>query len=294
MKPYLISFLILCGWAVPSRYIYVCKIKHNCYEQPAAAPVAEMRAKSLTLKNGDSTVLAGYEQFAFADKMTKPNLSPDNSDFLAKTAAYLKAHPDKNLTVTGYYLKSEEGMKSGFYENLGLARAAELRSRLVAMGIPENRISLDSGKVNDSKLSAPASFSIVRSQTASNNTATPQLATSQFSFSDMTFSDANFASGSDIFQPGEQFKIYSDSLVGFCKRTPPQKLTITGHTDSDGSDAENNSLGLRRAKAVRKYLESKGIKVKTDTATDGERSPMASNDDADGKAKNRRVNIKIN
>ena len=291
MKPYLISFLLLCGWAIPTRYLYVCKIKHHCYEKPAVAPAADTKAKTLVLKDGDSTVLSGYEQFAFAAKAAQPTLSPDNSDFLAKTAAYLKSNPDKKMTITGYYTTAEQGLKSGFYENLGLARAADLRTRLVAMGVPESRMSLDFGKVASDKLDTPASFNIVK---PTSPTATNQLATTQYSFGDMTFSDANFASGSDVFQPGDQFKTYADSLASFCKKATPKSLLITGHTDTDGSDGANNALGLRRAKAVRKYLESKGIKAKTEVASDGERSPTASNDTPDNKAKNRRVNIKIN
>ena len=71
-------------------------------------------------------------------------------------------------------------------------------------------------------------------------------------------------------------------------------LQIDGHTDNTGSDAINQPLSERRAQAVANYLKSKGV--------DGSRliihgygasQPVASNDSADGKRKNRRVEAAI-
>ena len=67
-----------------------------------------------------------------------------------------------------------------------------------------------------------------------------------------------------------------------------------GHTDSVGSDAYNQKLSVRRADAVRTWLVNNGIpRDKVVVEGRGESDPVASNDTADGRAQNRRVELKI-
>lgn len=69
-------------------------------------------------------------------------------------------------------------------------------------------------------------------------------------------------------------------------------LEIEGHTDSTGSDELNQKLSEQRADAVRGYLVEQGL---TDTAVTalglGKSMPVADNDTAAGRQKNRRVEI---
>jgi len=69
-------------------------------------------------------------------------------------------------------------------------------------------------------------------------------------------------------------------------------VQVTGHTDSQGSDAVNNPLSVDRAASVRDYLVTQGVSA-TRISIDGkgERQPVADNTTADGRAKNRRVEI---
>jgi outer membrane protein OmpA-like peptidoglycan-associated protein len=70
------------------------------------------------------------------------------------------------------------------------------------------------------------------------------------------------------------------------------KVTITGYTDSVGSEQYNASLSERRAKATMKYLVSKGVDPARLTAEGrGEWNPIAPNDTAAGRAENRRVEM---
>jgi outer membrane protein OmpA-like peptidoglycan-associated protein len=71
-------------------------------------------------------------------------------------------------------------------------------------------------------------------------------------------------------------------------------ITVEGHTDSRGSDDSNAKLSQDRADAVRNYLVSLGVKPDTIVAQGrGEARPVASNDTAEGRANNRRVEIVI-
>ena len=67
-----------------------------------------------------------------------------------------------------------------------------------------------------------------------------------------------------------------------------------GNTDSVGSDAYNQKLSERRANSVRTYLTNKGINPSLlDSVGYGESRPVATNDTAEGRAKNRRVEFKV-
>jgi len=72
------------------------------------------------------------------------------------------------------------------------------------------------------------------------------------------------------------------------------KVDIVGHTDSVGSDAYNQSLSERRAESTADYLASKGIPRNVITTSGmGESQPVATNETAEGRQLNRRVEITI-
>ncbi|MBF0209885.1 MAG: OmpA family protein [Desulfamplus sp.] len=83
-----------------------------------------------------------------------------------------------------------------------------------------------------------------------------------------------------------------DNVVSILNKNPNLKIDIQGHTDSKGSDAYNQSLSMRRAKAVEGYLLNKGIsqdRMKCEGY--GESMPAASNDTEFGRSLNRRVQL---
>ena len=72
------------------------------------------------------------------------------------------------------------------------------------------------------------------------------------------------------------------------------ELIAVGHTDSVGSDSYNQRLSIRRSEAVKSYLVSKGVeKNRVYTEGKGEKQPVADNKTAEGRAKNRRVEIEV-
>ena len=77
------------------------------------------------------------------------------------------------------------------------------------------------------------------------------------------------------------------------KDNPNVRVSVEGHTDSIGSEAYNEKLSLRRAEAVKAFLAQEGIAAsRLTTRGFGESQPVASNDTADGRAQNRRVELK--
>jgi type IX secretion system PorP/SprF family membrane protein len=85
-----------------------------------------------------------------------------------------------------------------------------------------------------------------------------------------------------------------DQLVDFMNQNPTVKIELQGHTDSDGSSSSNQKLSEGRAQAAVDYLVNKGIDRSRMTAKGyGESEPRATNSTAEGKALNRRVELKI-
>lgn len=102
-----------------------------------------------------------------------------------------------------------------------------------------------------------------------------------------------FASGESALLPGAMLKLneVADALT---KSNPDSKITVEGHTDSQGKPQFNQELSLKRAQSVRDYLVSRGIASDRITAQGmGSQRPIAPNNNAEGRANNRRVEIVV-
>ena len=101
-------------------------------------------------------------------------------------------------------------------------------------------------------------------------------------------SDFSFDSGSAVIKP--QMRPVLDQFAQGL--SPNQRVTIVGHTDNVGGDALNNRLSLDRASSVREYLRTQGIDPSRIMVNGrGETQPIATNDTAQGRAENRRVEV---
>lgn len=98
-----------------------------------------------------------------------------------------------------------------------------------------------------------------------------------------------FDVNSDKIRP-ESYGALKD-IAGVLKENPDVKIKIVGHTDSDGSDADNLTLSKKRAESVKSSLEKDfGLDAsRMETDGKGESQPIDKNENAVGKANNRRV-----
>ena len=84
-----------------------------------------------------------------------------------------------------------------------------------------------------------------------------------------------------------------DEVALRLKQNPAATALIIGHTDAQGSDAANQSLGLRRAEAAKSYLVTRHqidpSRISTESRSESE--PAATNDSAEGREANRRAVI---
>lgn len=91
------------------------------------------------------------------------------------------------------------------------------------------------------------------------------------------------ASRSSLEEMADVFRSYPDTTIG-----------VEGHTDSVGSDSYNYGLSQRRASSVAGYLEALGVEsYRLDRIALGESQPRASNETAEGRQLNRRVELQI-
>ena len=104
--------------------------------------------------------------------------------------------------------------------------------------------------------------------------------------------DAFFDFDKSVIKPAGKAKL--DDLIGKIKDINLEVIIAVGHTDSVGTDKYNQKLSVRRSEAVKAYLVSKGIeKNRVYTEGKGEKQPVADNKTAEGRAKNRRVEIEV-
>ena len=107
------------------------------------------------------------------------------------------------------------------------------------------------------------------------------------------------ASNTILFQTGEaaiQDHSYGflDRIARIAQRCGQVRLEISGHTDSDGSEADNLALSDRRARAVVDFMTAAGIAADRLVAVGhGEGRPLASNETDEGKAANRRIEFRV-
>ncbi len=105
-------------------------------------------------------------------------------------------------------------------------------------------------------------------------------------------SNVTFATDSATIQP--QFRPTLDQVAAVLRDYNQTYIDVYGHTDSDGSDAYNQTLSERRAASVADYLGANGVqRARLATRGFGELQPVATNATPEGKAQNRRVEIKL-
>jgi OOP family OmpA-OmpF porin len=101
-----------------------------------------------------------------------------------------------------------------------------------------------------------------------------------------------FATANSVSDKDAQARL--DDLVGKLKGVNLEVIIVVGHTDNVGNAAANQRLSLQRAEAVKKYLVGKGIEPnRIYTEGKGPTQPVADNRTAEGRAKNRRVEIEV-
>ena len=133
-----------------------------------------------------------------------------------------------------------------------------------------------------------ACFSFVVAQSATNPWDINKLSEGQI----VELSDVHFDVDETIFSSDS--KVSLDRLVGFLKDNKSVVIEVQGHTNSIPPQKYCDELSEKRAQAVREYLISAGVDASRLVAVGyGKRNPIASNNTAEGRNSNQRVDVKI-
>lgn len=106
----------------------------------------------------------------------------------------------------------------------------------------------------------------------------------------MALSGDVFATGQSALRPEARDNL--SRLIEFVQRRPEAQVLIEGHTDSSGSASQNQALSEKRAQSVRQALIEEGVDPRRLTAVGmGQGQPIGDNSTAEGRARNRRVEV---
>jgi OOP family OmpA-OmpF porin len=112
-----------------------------------------------------------------------------------------------------------------------------------------------------------------------------------FEKGELVLEGVSFKSGSD--QLTDESRVVLDEVAESLKAWPDVKVEIGGYTDSQGAAAGNLALSQKRAESVRRYLVAAGVSAfQLEAKGYGEANPIADNGTAEGRAQNRRVELK--
>jgi outer membrane protein OmpA-like peptidoglycan-associated protein len=214
------------------------------------------------------------------------NATPVTSD---KFAAYKKGimngdEKENILVITGKYYEGEKAPKG--YENMGLARAAEIRK--LFPGVPDTRIELVSelvAKPNNLDTSLAFSSANINWKAAPVEEKTViELANKALIYFPYRQSNKEVDSKVD-----EYLRKLAERL-----KSGNEKVIVTGHTDDRGEADTNMKLGERRAKNVRDILRKLGVPAnRITTVSKGETEPAEANGTERGWRLNRRTVVEV-
>ncbi len=258
----------------------------------AAAPVDNTR---LLIQDGAAFKTTATSHFDF-NESTNTYLTPlatDVNNSINQTAAYLKANPNRSITITGLYTAAEAN--NSVFPSLGLARANEVKKAMVASGISAKQL-----LTADQLLAASAAIKEGVLMDGVN-----------FSFSETTEDleerlaaikarlDANpvtiyFPTGEQIVALDQKQRQDFADLVFYLDNVDGSSLEVGGHTDNVGELSINTRLSRKRAEFVKDYLTANGLQASRLTSQGyGPNKQIASNLTPQGRAKNRRVEVRL-
>ena len=242
------------------------------------------------------------EHFTFKQSVASPNVPESTREALQKISGYLKNNTTRQLFLTGLYTKEET--KPANFPDLGIARADAVKQLLVGMGAPAASIQTNSQLMgylpfNDTTL-------LVSGKDALNSlfgdvTAGAEIDASEAQAISELGSSLKarpmiiyFNTGESTINFPDEVKKYLEDTKTYFSKVPTARLSVTGHTDTDGTRDFNLGLARQRAARVSNLLTQQGFdKARLIIDSYGPDKPIASNQTESGKAKNRRVEIRV-
>ena len=288
---YLLGILLTIGIGTLLYYFLCCNCRtSNAILNPEKPIQAEKTNTKFSLKtNGFNYQCNG--NFTFLSSSFKTILPVvDSINIGIENLKPFLQQAKQKLTLVGACQSSEKN--NSIYENLGLARAIEVKNYFVSKGIAASSIETEGiVQSNASSLDNQVTFSF-REIKADVLKEDFTLLKSKINTDPLIL---YFNTGQTEIDLSETDRKKVSDLVGYLDKVADSKIDITGYTDNVGKPETNRKLGLERADFAKKYFVANGIAAsKIVSASKGSENPLAPNTTANGRAKNRRVEVKMN
>jgi len=295
---FLLALLIF--WLIFGAIFFKNKIcgvtpSSNDKEKTTAVVPPPVTKDALLIQDGTAfkTSSPNYFDFNKSSYSLMTPLAAGLTTSLGAAATYLKANPDRSMVITGLFKEAEDN--ESVFPNLGLARADAIKKALSGLGVPAQQLIPKFSKLGagidfkDGVLLNAASFSFE----ATTDDLAERLAAIK------TRLDANpltiyFPTGEQVVNLTAAQRTDISDLVFYLDNVADSNLEVGGHTDDKGDLAMNTRLSRKRAEFVRDYLTSNGLDASRFSAQGyGPGSPIADNSTSAGRAKNRRVEVRL-
>lgn len=213
---------------------------------------------------------------------------------LENLKTFLIANPKQIITITGHATAAEKNTTK--FDNLGLARANDVRTFFVSKGLPKGQFDikgeiLTAWKMTGDTLSGPLKFTFNELASAPAGNTDSGTLKDELNANPLVL-HFNTNQSNDNLSKEENQKVIN--IAQYLNQTPDATILVVGHSDSSGKRETNILLAEKRANFTKNYLVKKGIKAsRIETESKGPDEPVAENETAEGKAKNRRTVITI-
>jgi OmpA-OmpF porin, OOP family len=278
-------------------YYYLCcnckNDNQNLPEVAAVKPIENSIQSDFTIDGNDfSHKNAGSFNFKNGDFNAIMPVKDSVNFGIEKLKDFLNKN-DQRISITGYALSTEKNTSA--FENLGLARANTIKNYFVVKGISSDLIDIN-GVVKDGLLEKEATiYGPVTVSVAEVSAETPSIdwagVKAKLNVNPLIL---YFNTGQATIDLSVSDRKKITEINRYLDNVEGSKLYVIGHTDNVGDKTKNTKLGLDRADFAKNYLASNGISIERITSSSkGPDEPIADNITKKGKAKNRRVEVKI-
>lgn len=298
MNKLLLPLILLAIWLIGGSIFFKNRICGTpaVVEKATAVIPPPVDDTRLLIQDGSAFKSTAADHFDFSKSSYNyiAPLSVGVNNSLEQAASYLKANPERSMTITGLYKEEEEN--SSVFPTLGLARANEIKKAFATLGVDAkqlltaDRLLGSTTSFNDDVLLDGAEFSF--SKTTEDLADRLAVIKARLDANPITI----------YFKTGEQNVALTQAqkqdfadLVFYLDNVKDSRAEVGGHTDNVGDSALNSRLSRKRAEFVREYLIGNGLVASKMSPANGygQTKPIAPNDTSEGRAKNRRVEVRL-
>ena len=279
-------------WFLLAIWWYHCSSCSSCHVEEAKVISTDPKIPTPPgfLVEDGTWKTSSSSNILFPRSSNLPTIPPEVMVALDSVVAHSNLNK-RTLAISGYYSPKENNFTD--FDDVGIARAEEIKKLLVAKGIPPSQISTQ-GVLSESIFFTPKDtlIGVIQIGFGAETIVPPSKEEAEKKLLEPR--TIYFGTGQPNIPMTPQLLDYLKRAEAYISEHPEVKLTVTGHTDNVGDADKNMRLSLARAAFAKSILTENGIKATNiETYGKGQTEPIESNDNEDGRAKNRRVTIKL-